>query len=1023
MGGKLICRFLAVPVFLLLACIGVAQATEVSMYDYDVKQWTAQDGLSSQSVRTITQDRLGYIWVGSLFGLNRFDGNTFEVFNTRNNKFLVSNAINKVYIDSTGYLWVGTKSGLSGVDPTNLRFANYTILDEVTDIIETPEKEVLVAAGGLFKIVDKTISKVKDVLGEVQKIEVSEQGTWVATNSAIYLLKQGEIIKNIPLADKIGQSIINDLYWSETQGLFVATENGAFRVNEQDKIERETLPLGQDIPVLKIVKDSRDGLWLSTFGSLFYRNSGEKWQPIVAEQLGHSPWFADIFEDRDANIWLASNSDGLWRASVSSIARHQPKTLPSRAISSVTNGPDDKLWVGTQRGVGTLDQAGKFNLVIDSNILHRQNIYGMTFIEDSILLATESGLMLYKDGEISIPRALEPIQWSTIRVIVKRQNDGLWLGTSQGLYRYEHDRLMPYRFNARFDSKNITFVMDKTDSSWVGTTRGVYKINGNTLERMGLGTALYRSYITSILDLGELGVLISTLDDGLFYRSKQGAWTQFDESNGLANGVIVALHYHEQNEMVWVSTLKGVYRFKTQAFDSGNGNIQVENILSPFDRQLGATSGRCCNGIGHQKIADYGDSLWFPSSRGVVEIPKDIDLYGEDSHHIMPIIQNIVTARRKIVIGKQEDFQLDLNERDFTVFYSTINYKRPQSETFRYRLEGYDTNWNEVGKRREAVFTNLPSGTFTFRVQTKQANQLWAEAKGTSITLKVPKQFSETMLYRILVGALFILVLYAVVLLIRNREVRKRETLRELVEQRTVELQSVNAQLNEANQKLKQLSNKDELSGLRNRHFVYEQLPKDIEHYQRNRESMISQGKSFALVLINIDGFKHVNDGHGPIAGDSVLTQFAVLLTRETRGSDYVVRWGGDEFMIVLRDTQANQIESFIYELNLAVANGEFYLPDGQDVNVTCSIGYAFYPLPLIGGQLINWEVSLSLADMALHQVQNAGRNGWATVEFDDQVDAFEFEDNEALETSLEQLFATGAARFNVRLADTGFSG
>lgn len=1025
MGGRGIRS--SVFILWLALCVNVStsvssHAAEVSMYDYDVKQWTAQNGLSSQSVRTITQDRMGYIWVGSLFGLNRFDGNKFEVFNTQNTKALVSNAINKVTIDSTGYLWVGTKSGLSGVDPATLRFDNFTILDEVTDIVETPEKEVLIAAGGLFKMVDKNVTKIKEVLGEVQKLESSPQGTWVVTDGAIYLLKAGVIVKNIPLGNKLNQSIIHDLYWSVEEGLFLATEAGAFRVTEKFKIEKEVLPLGQDTPVFKIVRDSRDGLWLSTFGSLFYRKSGEKWQPIVAEQLGHSPWFADIFEDRDSNIWLASNSDGLWRASVSSIARHQPKNLPSRQISSVTEGPDGKLWVGTQRGVGTLDKLGNFELVIGSNLLHRQNIYGMEFIDDQILLATESGLLIYQNGEQVAPRALDPIQWSMIRVLVKRKNNSLWLGTSQGLYQYENNRLMPYRFNARFDSKNITFVMDQNNSSWIGTTKGAYKINGQTLERMGLGTALYRSYITSILDLGEQGLLLSTLDDGLFYRSKQGQWTQYDESNGLANGVIIALHHQQQNNTVWVSTLKGVYRFKAKEFTSGSGNIQIEHILSPFDRQLGSTSWRCCNGIGHQKIADYGDSLWFPSSRGVVEIPKNIDLYGEASNQVEPIIQHIETSRRKIVVGKQQDFQLDLNERDFTVSYSTINYKRPKSEKFRYRLEGYDNSWNDVDKRREAVFTNLPSGTFTFRVQAKQLNQSWQEAKDVSIILKVPKQFSETMLYRILVGALLILILYVVMLLMRNREMRKRETLRELVEQRTVELQSVNAQLNEANQKLKQLSNKDELSGLRNRHFVYEQLPKDIEHYQRNRESMVAQGKSFALVVINIDGFKHINDGHGPIAGDSVLSQFAVLLTRETRGSDYVVRWGGDEFMIVLRDTQANQIESFIYELNLAVANGEFYLPDGQDVNVTCSIGYAFYPLPLIGGQLINWEVSLSLADMALHQVQNAGRNGWATVEFDEQVDAFEFEDNDALETSLEQLFATGAARFNVRLAGTGFS-
>jgi diguanylate cyclase (GGDEF)-like protein len=990
--------------------------------DYDVKQWTSQNGLSSQSVRTISQDRLGYIWVGSLFGLNRFDGNRFEVFNTQNTRDLVSNAINKVFIDSTGYLWIGTKSGLSGVDPSDLTFANFKIREGVTDITETPNKEVLVAAGGLFRIVDKTITRVKEIKGDVGKIETSPEGTWVITATTLYLLKDdGLIAKTIALPERISQSIVHDLLWTESDGLYVATEIGAFRVGGE-AFKPETLPAGKDIPVYKVEKDSRGGLWLSTMGNIFYRNRlNSQWQPMVSEHLRLSGWFADIFEDRDKNLWLANSSDGLWRASVSRISRHVPRNLPSTDISSVLEGPDGKLWLGTTRGVATMDKTGRFELVVGADALKRQNIYSMAFEDDKVLMGTERGLLVYENGKVSLPMLLRPLQWSNVKTLTRNAQSGFWIGSSMGLFSYKDGKFATFDLNGQFDSKSITYVMDKGNDTWIGTKRGVYRFDGNSLLPLGRGIGVYRSFITSILDLDDLGVLVSTLDDGLFFKSAHGGWSHYDESSGLANGVIVALHFQQSDKMIWVSTLEGIYRFEASQFDQDGGNIQIESILSTFDRQLGSAGGRCCSGVGHHKIARFGGSLWFPSFRGLVEVPEDIEPYGDAKDRSAPIIQKIVIGDRKIVIGTQTDFQLDLNERDFTVFYSTLNFKQPELETFRYKLEGYNPDWIDVEKRREAVFTNLPSGQFIFTVQTKYSNQTWPEAKETQITVKIPKQFNETMLYRILVGVLIMLVLYGVLLLMRNREKRKRATLRQLVDQRTSELQSVNAQLNEANQQLKQLSHKDELSGLRNRHFVFEQLPKDIEHYQRNRESMISQGKSFALIVINIDGFKHVNDSHGPIAGDSVLTQFAVLLTRETRGSDYVVRWGGDEFLIVLRDSQANQIESFIYELNLAVANGEFYLPDGQNVKVTCSIGYAMYPLELIGGQLINWEVSLSLADMALHQVKNAGRNGWATVEFDDQVDAFEFEDNDALEALVEQLFATGAARFNVRLADTNF--
>ena len=170
----------------------------------------------------------------------------------------------------------------------------------------------------------------------------------------------------------------------------------------------------------------------------------------------------------------------------------------------------------------------------------------------------------------------------------------------------------------------------------------------------------------------------------------------FDESSGLANGVIVAMHYLEEENQIWVSTLKGVYRFNADQLEQSGDNIQIDSILSPFDRQLGTRTGRCCTGIGHQKIALYNNSLWFPSAKGVVEIPTEIDPFSAASEKLKPIIQTITTANSTIVIGEQVDFQLDLNERDFTVSYSALNYKLPDTEQFRYILEGYDAVYKEV---------------------------------------------------------------------------------------------------------------------------------------------------------------------------------------------------------------------------------------------------------------------------------------------------------------------------------------
>ena len=116
--------------------------------------------------------------------------------------------------------------------------------------------------------------------------------------------------------------------------------------------------------------------------------------------------------------------------------------------------------------------------------------------------------------------------------------------------------------------------------------------------------------------------------------------------------------------------------------------------------------------------------------------------------------------------------------------------------------------------------------------------------------------------------------------------------------------------------------------------------------------------------------------------------------------------------MVVFRFIQTELVEQFSYRLNELVGNTVFSLPDGHRTRLSCSVGYSIYPLNLLGGQLINWEISLQLAEMALYHVKHAGKNGVATIEFDQQVDAFEFEDSAHIEAQVERLLAAGLAHF-----------
>ena len=191
--------------FLAFICQAQSQSQPQSIYDYDIKQWTAADGLSNNSVRALTQDQQGFLWIGTLTGLNRFDGNQFEVFTAQANRHLISNVITRLFTDSSGYIWIGTRSGLSGVNSATLKFERYSILGEVTAIVEVAPDEIWVAADNLFRIKEGKISRVEAVKEQVSQLEVTPHHTWVSSSKYLYKIARNGQVERLELPADLAQ--------------------------------------------------------------------------------------------------------------------------------------------------------------------------------------------------------------------------------------------------------------------------------------------------------------------------------------------------------------------------------------------------------------------------------------------------------------------------------------------------------------------------------------------------------------------------------------------------------------------------------------------------------------------------------------------------------------------------------------------------------------------------------------------------------------------------------------------------
>jgi diguanylate cyclase (GGDEF)-like protein len=207
-----------------------------------------------------------------------------------------------------------------------------------------------------------------------------------------------------------------------------------------------------------------------------------------------------------------------------------------------------------------------------------------------------------------------------------------------------------------------------------------------------------------------------------------------------------------------------------------------------------------------------------------------------------------------------------------------------------------------------------------------------------------------------------------------------KRTLEQRVEERTREL-------SEANQALEEQSLTDPLTGLHNRRRVLEQAPVDValvdRHYgdlERNPEGNKSDNVDLLFLMIDIDHFKQINDIHGHAAGDHVLEQVSDILLKTIRQTDTAVRWGGEEFLVLARSTDAEFAPTLAERIRRGIANHEFDLGDGHCVNVTCSIGFAQYPVFPGNVKKVHWEEVINLADHCLYAAKHTWRNAWIGV-------------------------------------------
>ena len=437
------------------------------------------------------------------------------------------------------------------------------------------------------------------------------------------------------------------------------------------------------------------------------------------------------------------------------------------------------------------------------------------------------------------------------------------------------------------------------------------------------------------------------------------------ESDGLPSNIIQAI-VEDNDGNLWLATNNGITRYN---HDTGE--------ISTYDKNYGLQGNEF--NVGSAYKARNGD-LIFGGLDGYTRFnPRDI----QENSIIPPVVFTDIeilnqpvaiepsgSLEKSIVVAEQ--IHLNYLQNILTLKFAALNYRNSENNVYAYKLEGFDKDWYSVGQKRSATYTNLDAGTYTFKVRAANNEGVWNElGKELKIIVTPPpwKTWWAYSLYALLVlGVIFTYVSY---------QTRINRLLEEKVRDRTAELEA-------ANEKLEAVSLSDPLTGLGNRRFLEKFISADIAQISRKHRDWQSDGNygepndcDVAFYLIDVDHFKSVNDTYGHSVGDKVLITIANLLKDINRESSYVIRWGGEEFLLVSRFVDRHHTDKLADRILDAVRKTKFEMSDGRQLNLTCSIGFSILPYSDDENHIVDWKRTIDVADIALYAAKNSGRNGW----------------------------------------------
>jgi ligand-binding sensor domain-containing protein len=791
-----------------LACAAVVASQDARALDparglaqYVSRVWTTDDGLPQSSVYAVAQTRDGYLWLGTADGLARFDGARFTVFDGSTTPELAADAwIQALLVDADGTLVVGTHQGsvlTYGDGRFHSALPSGVTVGGVRSLAVGPPGTIWVGSSkGLFRVVAGAVSEVTAarVLEGVNAVLVDPDGTvWVGSRKGIATVSGDDLVPS-DLAGEIPS--IRALLRDGEGALWMSGPGVVRRVLGP---ERRDFVLGGDATVRSFAPDRDGGVWMATgFEGLARVRDGVLSRFRATDGVA-STRLNVVFEDHEGSLWVGTDEDGVQQIGDGKIVPFgTPEGLHDDVVWTVLPDGSGGIVAGTDQGsVTRISAEGAVRTLTAKDGLPTDPVNGLSLDTGGALwVATGSGTFVERGGAFAKPAHGSGLPEDDATAVFTDSHGVTWVGATGALFRSEGEGFVPVALPDRIGRNRVQgLAEDHEGAMWLGT-------DGAGLFRVKDGDVAVYTKAEGLTDNGVAGL---TLDaDGSLWiatyggltRLRAGKLVRMTRSNGLVDDFVYAALV-DADERVWLSSNKGLMAFAKRDFDVLERDPTARIPIVRYGKEDGMRSPECSAGApGGARSAD--GRLWFPTVKGVVAVDPTRLRKGDPP----PVgIEDVVADRVSRGGPSTTSVALAAGTRDVEIHYTAPSFAALSRVAFRYRLDGFDNDWNDAGPRRVAFYTNLPHGTYTFRVIACNGDGVWNET-GARVALSVAPFFWQTVPF---LGGTAAAGLASILLAARwrTRNLRRRaDELQTKVNERTLELGQRVEQLARANEEL-----------------------------------------------------------------------------------------------------------------------------------------------------------------------------------------------------------------------------